>query len=91
MAVVVLLEFPGFTTADYDAVMGSIGLDGKLPPHAQFHVSGQAEDGLRIVDVWESAEAFQAFAEERIMPNLAANNIAGQPNIQIWPVHNILR
>jgi hypothetical protein len=32
------------------------------------HTAGEGPDGLCVVDVWESREAFDTFTNERIMP-----------------------
>ena len=39
-----------------------------VSPNALFHWVSETDDGLRIVDVWESREAFGQFAEEQIGP-----------------------
>jgi hypothetical protein len=36
------------------------------------HVAGPTADGFRIIDVWESKDAWERFSEERIAPALAA-------------------
>lgn len=43
-----------------------------------------------MVDVWESADDFQRFVQERIMPAVQQLGIAGRPDIQIYPTHAIL-
>jgi hypothetical protein len=42
MATVMLMEWPGVTTEQYNSVMGMLGLDAKLPVGALFHVAGFA-------------------------------------------------
>ena len=36
------------------------------------HVAGQTDEGFRIIDVWESEEAWQRVQAERVMPAIAA-------------------
>src|SRR4051794_12449890 len=70
MAVVVSMDFAGVTPEQYDAVINEMNLQGR-PYHdgGIFHVAWQgADDHWRVVDVWESAEQFQQFANEQIMP-----------------------
>lgn len=45
--------------------------------------------GWRIVDVWESAEAFQTFSDQRIMPAVQKVGIASQPRLEIYPAYNV--
>src|SRR2546425_9604601 len=71
MAVGVLMNFPGGTNDAYERVLERMGLTngGRPPEHASFHIAGETGDGgFRVVDVWDSPEAFQKFAEEQITP-----------------------
>jgi hypothetical protein len=51
------------------------------------HIAGQAPNGFRVVDVWESEEAFQGFGE-KLMPVLQRLGIEGQP--EIYPTHTFV-
>jgi hypothetical protein len=69
MAVGFILDFASGGGDQYDAVVEKMDLDGKTAPGALFHVAGPGPDGgWRVVDVWESADAFQDFAEKQIVP-----------------------
>jgi hypothetical protein len=68
MAVGFILEFPGGTLEQYDQVIEKMQLGGKTASGGQFHAAGQTADGIRVVDVWDSDEAFQKFADEQIGP-----------------------
>lgn len=88
MAVGFILDFPGGTTEQYDRVLERMGLQGQLPAGAIFHAAGEGPEGLRVVDVWESDEAFQRFAEEQIGPHSQAEGIA-EPKITRIEEHRI--
>ena len=82
--------FPGGTTAQYDEVLQKMGLtDGRVPPGAQFHWVAEVDGGLRVVDVWDSAEQFQAFAAEQIGPFTAAAGMS-EPQVTSHEVYNTL-
>jgi hypothetical protein len=68
-----ILDFPDGSIEAYDQVIEGMQLGGNLPPGALFHAAGPgpAGAGLRVVDVWESDAAFQAFADAQIMPGTA--------------------
>ncbi len=36
------------------------------------HLAGPTEEGIRIINLWESEQAWQAFESERLVPALAA-------------------
>jgi hypothetical protein len=91
MAVGVVLDFPGGTLAQYDEVIGKMGLTpgGALPPGGIFHWVTQTADGLRVTDVWESREQFEAFAQEQIGPYTQEVGLP-QPQVTFYEVHNHL-
>jgi hypothetical protein len=93
MAVAFLIEIPGFTPEQSAAVLQELGLD-KNPAAGQvFHLEGPMEGGMRIVDVWESPEAFEAFARDRLaaaFQKAGATFPADMKPTAVWPVTGIL-
>ncbi|MBL8552540.1 MAG: hypothetical protein JNJ73_21310 [Hyphomonadaceae bacterium] len=68
MAVVTVLEAPGVTQAQYDRCVEIISKGKGLKsladwpvPGILMHSASVTPTGLRVVDVWESEAAFQAF------------------------------
>jgi hypothetical protein len=59
------------------------------------HVAGEAPNGdTRIIDVWESKEAYERFRSERLLPAIerATGEPPGQPpQNQEMNVHHIVR
>jgi hypothetical protein len=90
MAIAFMLEFPGATLEQYDKVLELMNLGGKTAPHGIFHVSGPMDGGVRVVDVWESAEAFEKFSQEQIAPLTKQAGFTAPPKVTSWPVHNML-
>ena len=92
MAVAVEIKFPGATLEQYDQVLERMGLtpQGQGPPGAISHYVVKTDDGIRVVDVWESREVFERFAEEQIEPHTKAVGFEGEPEIQVHEVHNYL-
>jgi hypothetical protein len=89
MAVAMLQDFPGETLERYDAVVRDLELGGVSAPGQLFHMAGATEGGLRVVDVWASEAAFQAFAAGKLMAVLARHGIQ-PPQVQAWPIHQTL-
>jgi hypothetical protein len=89
MAIAYLLEFEGGTAEQYDAIMQELDLGGHPYRGGIFHVAGPIEGGWRVVDVWESEEAFNKFFEAKLGRALQ-NAGMGQPNVSAWLVHNTL-
>ncbi len=65
MAIAIMFLVPDAGQAEYDSVMAKLGpgAAGRL-----YHIAGPSEDGWRVVDVWETQEAFETFLTERLLP-----------------------
>lgn len=85
----VIMDFPGGTLDQYDDVIEKMGLGGRAPENAHFHWVTETDDGIRVIDVWETREAFDAFAQEKIGP-LTAEAGLPQPAMDFHEVHNTL-
>ena len=90
MAIAVQLDFDGGTLDQYDQICKLMGLTpkGPGPVGSISHFSTMTDSGLRVVDVWESREQFEKFAQEQIGPMSQQAGITSQPAIQFFDVHN---
>ena len=70
MAIGVILDFNGATLDQYDAVVQKMGFTPGGPggPGGISHCCTKTDNGFRVIDVWESQEAFERFAQETIGP-----------------------
>jgi hypothetical protein len=73
-----------------DAAVGQLGVGpGKAPEGQIAHIEILTAKGARVIDVWESPEAYQTFMERRLGPILGA---MGAPPIdppEPLPVHRV--
>ncbi|MDX6197839.1 MAG: hypothetical protein QOJ79_990 [Actinomycetota bacterium] len=90
MAVAVQMDFDGATLEQYDQICGKMGFTpkGPGPAGAISHYATKTDSGLRIVDVWETKEQFEKFAQEQIGPFSADVGISEPPSMQFFDVHN---
>ncbi|TXG80974.1 MAG: hypothetical protein E6R14_08390 [Thermomicrobiales bacterium] len=91
MAVVVNISFKDLTNADYDAVMAEAGLVGASAdqvPGLIAHYAFEENGRLRVVDIFESAEDWQATMAEKIGPAAARAGVAVNPEAIISELHN---
>lgn len=89
MAVTMVQEMPGATQAVYDKILDKLGIgpEGALIEGQLAHIASPMDGGWRVVDVWESEEAFNKFAEERLGPAMAAaGGPSGGPPPKFFPV-----
>jgi hypothetical protein len=87
VAIVMNMTWDGVSLEQYDQVLAVVKWETAVPAGGIFHAAWSQDGALRVVDVWESAEAFQAFADSRLMPGVAQVGIQGAPAIDIQPVH----
>jgi len=92
VAVAVQLDFHGVTIEKYDEINERIGLlpGGPAAPQELFHWVTKTDDGFRVFDVWESQEAFEEFAAEKLAPPYQEVGVPQLPEIQFYRVHNYL-
>jgi hypothetical protein len=90
MAIAVILDFAGATLQQYDEVIKLMGLapGGPGPAGSLAHWSAATEDGLRVVDVWSSREAFDSFAQNSIGPMTAKVGMGAPTSMEFFEVHN---
>jgi hypothetical protein len=90
MAVAVQMDFDGATLDQYDEICKKMGLTpkGPGPKGAISHFAAQTDSGLRVVDVWESQEQFQNFADTQIGPFSAEVGLPAPPKLEFFEVHN---
>ena len=99
MAILAELVFPAaFTIEIIDAVTDEMDVDNHLPAGAILHVHYEKDGRVHGVDVWDSAEALQAFIESTLQPTMgkvaAAHGIdlsqTGGPEMSITEVHRLV-
>src|SRR5262245_23308458 len=92
MPVGVELLFTNATLDQYDQMLEKLGMTpgGAGPPGLLFHWIGMTDEGMRAVDVWETKEQFEQYAQERIGPYAAETGIAGPPTRSFSAVHTYL-
>ncbi len=95
MAVLMVHDSPGGTQEQYEQVADRIAESGKFNFLADWpaegilsHAAGPTDSGWRVIDVWESEEAFQRFGEV-IGPVLQEVGFPGEP--KLFPLHNFVK
>ena len=89
MAIGIYLAVQGMSSDKYDDVIKQLHDAGQgAPAGRSYHAAFESENGLQVLDVWDSPEAFEAFGET-LMPILAKAGVdSGEPMIS--PIHNII-
>jgi hypothetical protein len=93
--VVAVFQSPSLTQERYEeSVRRLTGGKGRLESPDDWpvagllaHAAGPSENGFRVVDVWESEDAFRRFGDT-LMPILQEIGVEGQP--EIYPTHTFV-
>src|SRR3954454_16461604 len=88
MALAMLAEIPGLTRQKYESVVTSVNRAGGSPAGALLHAAGPSDSGYRIVEVWETREAAEAFYGSEVYRRAVAEaDLATEPEIVMtWTV-----
>ena len=92
MAVAVQMDFNGGTLDQYDEIVAKMGFRplGQGAPGGLFHWVAQTADGIRVVDVWESKEQYEEFAQSSIGPLAQEAGVTEPPTVTYYDIHNYL-
>ncbi len=95
MPVGVLVELEGPGPEMYDAVTAEMNIADNPPAGLIVHTGGAIEGGMRIFDIWESANAYNEFRDSRLMPAIAKvggeQAAAGPSTAEIYELRNVVR
>lgn len=90
MAVVMKLRWEGLTPEQYDRVRHEVDWEGDTPEGGLFHVAWFENGGLQVIDAWKSAEQFQQFVDQRLMPVAKGKlKIPGEPAVEIAEAYRV--
>lgn len=94
MAIVAVFQGPTLNRAKYEASIRELSGRSQMEkpsdwpvPGLLLHLAGETPSGFRVVDVWESEEAFRQFGE-KLAPVMAKVGLAEKP--EIYPVHTFV-
>ena len=86
MAILVIDQAPGVTAEKFEEMVRQIGSD-TLPAGQIARLAGPVEGGWRVISVWESQEALEAFRRDRLTPAAQQSGITEQ--VQFAPLHSV--
>jgi hypothetical protein len=89
MAVVMLMKWDGVRPEQYEEARKVVNWEGDPADGAIFHVAAFSDGALHVTDLWDSADAFNRFVEQRLMPGTQKIGIQGQPDVKVLPAHNV--
>jgi hypothetical protein len=92
MAYAVTFELPG-DWATYEKIVTEVGAETDPPAGLIVHTAAPTANGIRILDVWESRDAQQAFSTDRLTP--ARQRVGAPPaeamNLQEFDLQHVVK
>lgn len=88
MAIVVIDQAPGVTAEQYEAMLRKFDSNAN-PPGQIARLAGPFEGGWRVISVWESQEAYEAFRRNQLTPAIQQMGIT-RDQLQIAPLHSVM-
>jgi len=95
MATIMLMHWPETPGAVsglknlYEQARKEADWESRTPQGAQLHLVGFADDGMHVVDIWDSRDDFEAFYQDRIKPVIDDSAITSEPIIQFIELHGV--
>jgi hypothetical protein len=89
MTVVTTIDVYEMPNSEYRAVLDRMGVEARPEPGIYVHITAQTDFGYRIVEIWDSQDGFEEFAERRMMPALQELGIDRKTEITVKPLHNL--
>jgi hypothetical protein len=91
MSIVIRSQPVSLTAEKYDEAVRKLEKAGIWPADGlDYHVCFGSDGNLRVSEIWDSREQFEAFVE-RLMPVLAELGIEQSGPPEIFEVHNIVK
>src|SRR5512141_2012567 len=86
----ILAIFTGnVSKSQYEALRKEIDWERQQPQGVIIHAASfDDSDRIHVADVWESADAMNAYVGQRLMPAFKKLGIA-PPKVAVYPIHNL--
>lgn len=81
-----IYDVPGVTVDQYDQVNQQLGSE--KPEGVHVHIAGKSDDGLRVIEVWDSTEHVDRYMESGLAQALQEAQIP-EPKITEFEVHKL--
>lgn len=89
MAIVVIDQAPGVTAEQFEALQQKFNASTNPPRGQKLLLAGPVEGGWRVISVWESREAYDAFRRGQLSPAIQQMGITDD-QLQIAPLHSVM-
>jgi heme-degrading monooxygenase HmoA len=82
------MRWEGVTPEQYEAIRAASEFESDPADGGLVHSVWFDDGAMRVIDVWESPEQFQAFFESRVAPAVQEHGLEGEPEVEWVELHN---
>jgi hypothetical protein len=87
---VMQMRWAGVTPEMYEEGKAKVRWEDEAAEGGLFHVAWFDDEGLRVVDVWDSPDSFQRFVDQRLLPVLKGEmRVPGEPEVEMHPAYRV--
>lgn len=90
MTFLTIVRVPGVTQEHYERVNRD-ALGGGPVEGLQLHAARPTEDGVQVIEVWDSREDFITFSEERFAPAAEKHDLPDLETEYLGPAWNVVQ
>lgn len=87
MAIVINVTWSGMTPKLYDDLRNLVNWEGDVPAAMLFHVAAFTETGMRVTDIWTSAEDLQSYIDARLTPAVEQLGLPREFDMETLPMY----
>jgi quinol monooxygenase YgiN len=88
MALAMVAEIPDLSREQYESVVKAVNQAGS-PAGALFHAAGPVEGGYRVIEVWATREAADAFYGSQVYQSATAQLDTHPEVVLTWSVYGL--
>src|SRR5262249_33526898 len=88
MIYVTILDVLGLTADEYRKVLDEVGIESHLATNIYLHLTSEIPGGFRILEIWDSQDAFRDFLKKRLSPANKSLKLNRKMSITVAPLRN---
>jgi heme-degrading monooxygenase HmoA len=90
MTFLTIVRVPGVTREKYEAVNADALPEGETVEGLQAHVARPTEEGVQVIEVWDSRDDFMRFSEECFAPVAEKHDLPDLETEYLGPAWNVV-
>lgn len=87
MKIVMNMAWENITKDQYEMLRKRVNWEDNVPAGLIVHMSSFNDKGIRVTDVWESADDFDNFINLRLMAEVKKMGITLPPQVEVTPLY----